>query len=145
VKNENDFQSFKKLLESTSGNEPLITAYRGASEAIEAVYVFWPLKKLDYLKKGLATIALAIRQEPNNLEIRFIRFSIVSNVPGILGFGNLLDEDKPVIISGLLKRDYSMISQKTQIGMVEYMLNSDDLTNAEVSTLKKLYSTIDKK
>jgi hypothetical protein len=123
----------------------LVTAYRGAAQTIEAIYVFWPLKKLDYLKEGLAIIASAISQDTNNLEIRYIRFSIVSNVPGILGFGNLLEEDKPVIISGLQKRDYSLISQKTQIGMIEYMLSSDDLTSAEVSALKKLYSTIDKK
>ncbi len=135
----------KKLLETTTEKDPLVTAYRGAAQTIEAIYVFWPLKKLDYLKEGLAVIASAINQEPNNLEIRYIRFSIVSNVPGFLGFGKLLDEDKPVILAGLLKRDYSSISQQTQIGMIEYMLKSDDLTDAELATLNKLYSTIYKK
>jgi len=138
-------RKLKKLLETTTEKDPLVTAYRGAAQTIEAIYVFWPLKKLDYLKEGLAVIASAISQEPNNLEIRYIRFSIVSNVPGFLGFGNLLVEDKPVILKGLLKQDYSSITKQTQIGMIEYMLQSDDLTEAEASTLKKLYSTIYKK
>lgn len=135
----------KKILESTSDNSPLVTAYRGAAQTIEAIYVFWPLKKLDYLKEGLGIIASAISKDPDNLEIRYMRFSIVSNVPGFLGFGNLLEEDKPVILAGLLKRDYSSIPQQTQTGMIEYMLKSDDLTSTEVSVLKKLYSSIDKK
>ena len=65
-----------------------MVAYRGACKSVRAVHTFWPLSKLNYVKEGLVDLDDAVLKEPNNIEIRFLRFSVLDNLPGFLGYGS---------------------------------------------------------
>ncbi len=66
---------------------PILLAYTGAIDALKAKHAFNPFTKFSRVLSSLNTLERAVNREPNNLEIRFIRFSILHNLPGFLGYG----------------------------------------------------------
>lgn len=57
-------------------SEPLYLAYLGGLQAIWANHVVNPIAKLNTFREGRKNIEIAVLKEPNNVEVRFIRFSI---------------------------------------------------------------------
>lgn len=85
-------------LELSKEKSVLALAYLGAYQTIWANHVFNPLSKLATFKKGKNNIELAISKEPENVEMRYIRFSVQKNSPSFLGYNNNLKEDKDFLV-----------------------------------------------
>jgi hypothetical protein len=117
---------------------PLLLAYTGAIDALKAKHAFNPFKKLSRVISSLNTLDRAVNREPNNLEIRFIRFSILHNLPGFLGYGKERDDDITVIVSQLAKKDYVKYDPKLQKNVIEFMIDSERLNFSQTVQLKKL-------
>ena len=79
----------------------------------------------------------AVKEDPENLEIRFIRFSILDNVPGILGFSKEREIDKDKIVFLLCNKDYSKLNVKIQKNIIQYMINSERLSTKQINLLTK--------
>jgi len=75
-------------------------AYFGALQSIWAKHANNPIEKLKYFKKGTKNIDQSIRQQPDNLEARLIRYSIQTQSPGFLGYRSNIEEDKKLLQSG---------------------------------------------
>jgi hypothetical protein len=118
--------------------DPIITAYYGAIEALRGKHAFFPFTKLSYVNSSQDILGKAVELDPENLEIRFVRFSILHHIPGILGYSSEREDDMKVIYRLLLKRDYSMVTPEIQKGIVEFMLDSERLTEDQNNELKKL-------
>ncbi len=84
-------------LEKEKNNSAVYLGYLGAYQTIWANHVFSPLEKLNTFKKGKKNIEQAIRQQPKNAELRFIRFSVQKNAPAFLGYRSNLKEDEEFI------------------------------------------------
>ncbi len=80
---------------------PVLVCYKGASTMIEAKYQINPLNKLAKFNEGKLLIEKAFKREPNNIEIRFIRFSIQTNIPTFLGYHSDIEEDKKNLINNM--------------------------------------------
>lgn len=91
--------------------EGLELAYFGAFQAIWAKHTNNPFEKLSTFKKGKKNIEKAIRQKPNELESRFIRYSIQKESPGFLGYKSNILEDKELLNKNLINIDDSMLRQ----------------------------------
>lgn len=78
--------------------QPTELAYLGAFQAVWANHVLNPISKLSSFKKGKNNIEKAIRQNPNETEIRFIRLSIQYSIPKFLGYKSDIDTDKDFIL-----------------------------------------------
>lgn len=115
----------------------LYYAYMGGVSAVKSKHAFWPHKKLSYLNDSMAMLRKAISIDNENLEIRFMRFSILHYVPGFLGYSSERQEDARVIFKLLVKKEFANLSSEIQKGIVEFMLNSDCLTDSENDILKK--------
>lgn len=124
---------------------PLILAYYGGVQALKAKHAFDPFSKLSHLISGLNRLEEAVDESPENLEIRFIRFSILDHVPSILGYSSEREADKDKICTILLQKNYSSLSRKIQEGMAEYMVASDRLTDEQKTKVKELISSIFRK
>lgn len=85
-------------LELSKEKSVIALAYLGAYQTIWANHVFNPLSKLATFKKGKNNIESAISKEPENVEIRYIRFSVQKNAPSFLGYNNNLKEDKDFLV-----------------------------------------------
>lgn len=79
----------------------IITAYKGALEALRAKHAWMPFNKLAYLDNAKKFFITAIEAAPNDIEIRFLRFSIQSNLPIFLMQSPNIQEDKEIIIKNL--------------------------------------------
>jgi len=118
--------------------DPIIIAYYGAIEALKGKHAFFPFTKLSYVISSQDIIAKAVEKDPGNLEIRFIRFSILHHIPGVLGYGNERQDDINNICRLLLKKDYSLVNEEIQKGIFQFLLDSERLTEEQTNELKKL-------
>lgn len=85
----------KMISELTNAKDHSAThlGYLGGLQTIWAKYVFSPMSKLNTFNKGKKNIEQAIKKEPNNVELRFIRLSVQKNAPSFLGYNSNIKED----------------------------------------------------
>jgi hypothetical protein len=133
INSDNKTDELLKKLSKTSGEEPLLIAYKGATEALKAKHAFNPYTKLTYLKKSNESLQWAIKLRPENVEIRFLRFSIQHYLPGFLRADKELQEDKSVIIQHLQDKEVEH-SLRQSIG--KFMLESGRCTPQEVKQVQ---------
>jgi hypothetical protein len=74
-------------------NSPLTKAYKGLSETMMAQYAFMPTSKLRYFNNGKYKIESAIKAEPSNPELRYIRLMVQLNAPSLLGYNDKISDD----------------------------------------------------
>ena len=84
-------------LTKTQTNSVTHLAYLGALQTIWANHIFSPISKLNTFKEGKKNIEQAIKKEPENAELRFIRLSIQKNTPSFLGYKSNVNEDTEFI------------------------------------------------
>ncbi len=128
----------KNFTEKALIYHPLLLAYTGAIDALKAKHAFNPFTKFSRVISSLNTLDRAVNREPNNLEIRFIRFSILHNLPGFFGYSKERSEDISVIVAQLAKKDYVRYDPKLQKNVIEFMLDSERLDATQTLQLKKL-------
>ena len=124
---------------------PIILAYYGGIQTLKAKHAFNPISKLSHLISGLNRLEEAVEKSPDNLEIRFMRFSILDHVPGFLGYSKEREADKDKICLLLFQKDYSLSDYKLQKGMAEYMLQSGRLSQNQENLIRDLISSYAKK
>lgn len=122
---------------------PFLLAFYGASETLIAKHSYNPYKKVKYLNTGLEKIGKALAADPENLEIRFLRYSILYHLPGILGYGEERLADAVYIVDKLAKGERGNLPSKILQGIVEFMLESKDLTSHERNQIRRLYVSLD--
>lgn len=77
--------------------ENIYLGYLGGLQAIWANHANNPVSKLSTFNQGKERIELAIKQDPQNPELRFIRLSIQQNAPFFLGYRSKIEEDRATI------------------------------------------------
>lgn len=92
-------------------NEGLELAYFGAFQAIWAKHTGNPFEKLSTFKKGKNNMEKAIKQDPNELEVRLLRYSIQKESPGFLGYKSNMDEDKSILTKQLKNVEDAWLKQ----------------------------------
>lgn len=99
-------ETFYNTLRDYHGQEALVLGYKAASEAIKARDASM-LSKLTYVQQAARTFEQAVGLDAGNAEIRFLRFSIESNLPPFLGLSKHVDEDKAFLLDAALQHPRS--------------------------------------
>ena len=90
--------SLRLLIEQLPNeSEPLRMAYRAAGKALEARETWLPWEKLRHFKEAMALFETIIQQFPTQIEVRFLRYTIQSNTPSLLGLSVNIADDKQTI------------------------------------------------
>ncbi len=93
--------SAKELYTLTSkyaaSSKAIYIGYKGVAELMMCNHVFSVTKKLGYFNSGKKWLELAIKQDPKNIELKFLRHCIQKNVPDFLGYNNNLTTDNAEI------------------------------------------------
>ncbi|MCZ2100184.1 MAG: hypothetical protein LC107_01440 [Chitinophagales bacterium] len=80
-------------LEKNKNQSATHLAYLGSLQTIWANHTLNPATKLSTFNKGKKNIEAAIKKEPKNAELRFIRLSVQKNAPAFLGYQSNIKED----------------------------------------------------
>ncbi|MBC7616548.1 MAG: hypothetical protein H7202_10835 [Pedobacter sp.] len=116
------------LLASVKIDNALLTGYKGAAIMMEANHVFNPITKFSRFKKGKQLIEYAIKLDLANVELRYIRLTIQTNVPSILGYSSAIEIDKKIIINHLeLLKDKDLRKR-----MISYLLSANVCNSEEL-------------
>ena len=144
VENDDNMDEFRNKLSGMFGDYnkkmgAIGTAYWGVYRTLIAKHSFNPYTKLKELKKGLEIMEEAINKDVNNLEIRFLRFSVLHHLPDFLGYNDEKKADASVITELLKNKDYSKLDFKFQKGIAEFMIKSKRIDKQTIENLTNIY------
>ncbi len=117
---------------SATKNNTLI-GYKGALTMIMAKHTINPFKKLDCFNTGKLLLEQALKKEPNNVELRYLRFSIQCNTPSFLDYYGQKQTDKLF----LLKQTKAMKDADLKNRIVQFMLQCTELNATEKLNLRE--------
>jgi hypothetical protein len=110
----------------------LLLCYKGMANMIQAHHSFNPYHKLSYFNKGKALVEKAILIDPQDVEIRFLRFCVQTNAPFFLRYNSDILPDKAIILKGWGAITDLYLKEKIK----SYMLKSTYCTMEEKSNFK---------
>ena len=82
-------------------NSPLLFGYKAGATMLMAKHLFNPFSKLSYFKKGVKMLEKAIHHDQKNIELRFLRYTIQTNVPSFLNYSKDKDMDRAFLLSSI--------------------------------------------
>ena len=89
---------------SNHGNNAVLMAYYGTGKALQAKHGWNPASRFSLAREAVNILNKAVAASPQNLEVRFLRFSFESRAPGMLGLTLHTADDKAWIMSHLDKK-----------------------------------------
>jgi len=113
----------------------IVDAYKASLLFVKSKYVKFPLTKLKYFKRGKKQLDGLIKANPNNIEIRYIRFLFQKEMPRFLGYHTSLDDDFKVIVSNI---EDAKIEKDLKKRMLLNMLDSKNLSSDEIDEFNRL-------
>lgn len=124
-------KNFIQLAEKKSSSDPVISAYKAASQILEAKVTTEKNKRKTFVKSGATSLENVIKNNPNNAELRLIRMSVQENIPKIVGYNKNLKEDKTFILN-----NYSKQTAVLKTYIKKFATQSKTMTPAEKNSLK---------
>jgi hypothetical protein len=123
-----------KLKSFGNSNSPILKGYKGMSEFLLSRHSINPYTKLNHFYKGRDLLEEAIKADPKNPELLFLRFTAQSNMPAFLNYSGNMDEDKKALMTYLGQKDNrdKELSEKIK----KFLLQSKHLKEEEKEKLK---------
>ncbi|MCH2226925.1 MAG: hypothetical protein MK033_04050 [Candidatus Caenarcaniphilales bacterium] len=106
-------------LEASSYKE----AYLLALAIVAAKFEFNPINKIRHFQKEKNNLEILIAENPNNLELRYIRLAIQLNTPKVMSYKDNIEEDSEYIINEL--RSNPQIPQIIKDYFVHFLTRHD--------------------
>ena len=134
VDNEESLKAFETMLINFNNPDNTILGYIGMSFMLKAKYAWLPNDKWDYFNKGKKFLESAISKDPNNIELKFMRFCIQNNTPSFLRYNKNLEKDK----WDIFKSFSGIVDDDLKLRISNYMIvEKVELTEAELNTLSR--------
>ncbi|RZK31194.1 MAG: hypothetical protein EOO63_04795 [Hymenobacter sp.] len=130
-------EKFYDLLHGYKEQNALVLGYKAASEAIKARDASM-LNKLTYVQQAAHTFEQAVVLEPNNAEIRFLRFSVESNLPPFLGLSKHVEEDKAFLVEAALQHPRSGLDDEAFRTVRGFLVGRGHTSEAEAQQLAQI-------
>lgn len=137
VLNPDDSKNFYNFIKNIENPTSTVKAYQAVSEALLAQVVWNPFSKLKQVVKYDKLMAAAVEEDPENIEIRFLRLAIEYNLPSFLGMSTHLQEDADEIandLSGVSQMQVNPVFGK----YIFHFLKETNLCSAEQLSMMKL-------
>ncbi|MDA0784615.1 MAG: hypothetical protein O2814_08750 [Bacteroidetes bacterium] len=98
LSNNNHVNTFETACKSHSQTDAVAKAYYATALALRARASIAPTTKLSLANQAEALLNAATTSQPQNLEIRFLRYSFEYGTPSILNMKKNMQVDKPLAI-----------------------------------------------
>ncbi len=93
------YDKSKKEFERTQ--KPIYEALFAVGNFFMAKHVGNPMSKYSYFNKGKKHLENAIKKDPDNVEMRFMRYISQDKTPSILGYKEQMEADKKFVLKEL--------------------------------------------
>ena len=130
-------EKFYKLLADYQDNDALVLGYKAASEAIRARDASM-FNKLTYVQDAARTFEQAVGLAPQNPEIRFLRFSVESNLPAFLGLSKHVEEDKEMLLNAALTHPKSGLDAEAFRTVRGFLVARGHVSDEQAQRLNKV-------
>jgi len=90
-------------------NNALFFGYKAGATMLMAKHSLNPFSKLTYFKKGKLMLENAIQFDQRNVELRFLRYTIQTNVPSFLNYSHNKENDKVFLLQSLNRVNDQML------------------------------------
>lgn len=101
-KSKQNADQFYELVSTAKGNNVLL-AYKGAAITLKSKFASGLKSKKQLFIEGVTLVETAVKDSPDNTEIRLIRLSIQEHTPKLLKYKEHIEGDKKQIISAFDK------------------------------------------
>lgn len=116
--NENVNEDLIALLNEKSST--FYRGYKGAAIMMKSKFSKNPFKKLELFRDGQEMLEENIKVDTTDVELRYLRLTIQSNVPGFLNYNSMIEQDKRYLSASLSKIQDTELKK-----MVSDFLNSE--------------------
>ena len=130
-------EKFYHLLHDYQQQDALVLGYKAASEAIKARDASM-LSKLTYVQNAARTFEQAVSLNPGSAEIRFLRFSVESNLPPFLGLSKHVEEDKAFLLQAALQHPKSGMDAEAFRTVRNFLVGRGHVAEADASRLAQV-------
>ncbi|WP_310394947.1 hypothetical protein [Hymenobacter sp.] len=130
-------EKFYKLLADYNDRDALVLGYKAAAEAIRARDASM-FNKLTYVQNAARTFEQAVGLDPVNPEIRFLRFSVESNLPAFLGLSKHVDEDKGLLLTAALSHPKSGLDSEAFRTVRDFLVERGHVSDGDAQRLNKV-------
>lgn len=130
-------EKFYQLLADYNERNALVLGYKAASEAIRARDASM-FNKMTYVQDAARTFEQAVGLDPQNPEIRFLRFSVESNLPAFLGLSKHVDEDKELLLSATLGHPNSGLDAEAFRTVRNFLVGRGHVSDEQAQRLNKV-------
>lgn len=130
---ESDALRFYDQLLQTRPQTPMTEGYLAATEGLLAKHAFLPTTKYSRCKQSLERFSKAIAADPKNLELRYLRLAVETNLPGFLGMSGDVSTDRTVAMQMLP----TCSDQWLRRGLARLLLEKGSCTSTETESLRK--------
>lgn len=116
---ENDPSEFlNRINQPNQINSPILTAYKSIAILFEAKRTFSPFDKIKLFNTGKNLLEYSIYTDKLNLELRFLRFCVQTNLPFILGYSKNIKGDKEFILKNWNFSEDKDLKVRIKISMI---------------------------
>ena len=117
---------------------PDLLAFRAALEGLVGKHSLWPLEKYRRAQAGLARFQGLAEAHPDSVEIRMLRFSYYSQLPGFFEMRKQAELDLAILISLFERQTYSEVPEEKQHDMIRWILKNGHPAPADRRRLNAL-------
>lgn len=122
---------FEKLKSQSEEFHGLADTYLGSLTMLKGKYAFWPLKKMEYVDKGLIEMEKGLDKDPQNIESLFIFGSTCYYLPFFLGKKELAVEKLRNIIPLLNAEIFSKYKSEVISDVLTFLKENIELSKKE--------------
>lgn len=99
--NSNDCEKLEEITKYNHVEEPVVYSYHLSAKILKSKYMINPFKKYSVFQSSSKKLDSVVIQNPNSVEIRFLRYLIQFNAPKVLGYYDFLESDYMFIIDNI--------------------------------------------
>jgi hypothetical protein len=127
-------EAYEKFTSVSNYGNALLRGYKGAVSVALSKHLKITKEKITHFNEGKKLIESAILEDGQNIELKFLRFTIQTNCPPALKYNKNIPDDKKYIIDNLSTVKNSSVRSRIK----EYLLQSKDVTTEEKQKINAL-------
>lgn len=129
---------FYDELKKIADPSPTVTAYMGATQALMVKHAWNPFSKWKFLRLSEKTLRKAVNKDPENVEVRFLRFSVEKNIPHMLGFSEHIEGDQDFLLTHIDKFDMAELNDEYFKFIYKFFEEQVELSDEELERVRNV-------